>query len=651
MSKIENDDSAPQKNVRVYRYGLLAPIEGADLVRDQMRLAHKYRNTLTEIERGRRTALRALMRESPEITTLEDTVRANDEAAERVGRAIKSARSASRSRSETAEMREQLRLARSKKSEATRALRDLRKSLRPSLISAQDEINEYAAELVRSARKYCGLGEEGPHNGAWGSYLLPEADMQAVKKAPLYDGAEPNDPRFVRWEGEGRVAVQIQKKKKGPINPFVQNSWLRIDPVDERAWFSPIRGERRLHSRTVLRLRMETGDKREPVWAAWPMIMHRSFPEGSIIKNAVVHLRMIGPREEWYVTFTVTFNGLIKRTPSTAHGVIAIDVGWRVMGSELRVATWTNDAGEVGELRLDARLLSSLQKADSLRSTRDENFNVARTRLVRALESFNLASPQVTQVTIPEWLAHATQSLDQWRSQERLRKLALRWRTARFPGDEETYDALEAWRYHDHHLWEWETSQRTKSLRRRREFYRIFAAELARTYKTVVLEEFDLRKVAKRQDTLAQGQLSTPEGPSTAPQVPENETARHSRQMASISELRLTLQNACQVVAVSAVNTTRTCNGCGFTEKFDAASMVHHACGACGVIWDQDENAAKNLLDRYRKHLEGNQTPGGPRNPVDEGKTESRWAKAKRMAGEKKMRVNTTRKTTDNAAE
>lgn len=44
----------------VMRYGLLPPIEGADLVREQMRLAHSYKNDLIRIARNRRTDSRKL---------------------------------------------------------------------------------------------------------------------------------------------------------------------------------------------------------------------------------------------------------------------------------------------------------------------------------------------------------------------------------------------------------------------------------------------------------------------------------------------------------------------------------------------------------------------------------------------------------------
>lgn len=44
--------------IRNFVYGLLPLDVGADLVADQMRLAHRYRNLLVEIERERRTRVR-----------------------------------------------------------------------------------------------------------------------------------------------------------------------------------------------------------------------------------------------------------------------------------------------------------------------------------------------------------------------------------------------------------------------------------------------------------------------------------------------------------------------------------------------------------------------------------------------------------------
>jgi len=50
--------------MKVYRYGLLGPRDAAPVM-EQMQLAHRHRNTLIEIERGRRAAIRAAERNDP----------------------------------------------------------------------------------------------------------------------------------------------------------------------------------------------------------------------------------------------------------------------------------------------------------------------------------------------------------------------------------------------------------------------------------------------------------------------------------------------------------------------------------------------------------------------------------------------------------
>lgn len=66
----------------------------------------------------------------------------------------------------------------------------------------------------------------------------------------------------------------------------------------------------------------------------------------------------------------------------------------------------------------------------------------------------------------------------------------------------------------------------------------------------------------------------------------------------SPSELRLVVDNAFRgdVVKVPAQYTTLTCGHCGSVESFDAAAKVDHTCSKCRQNWDQDDNAAENML-------------------------------------------------------
>jgi Putative transposase DNA-binding domain len=294
-----------------------------------------------------------------------------------------------------------------------------------------------------------------------------------------------------------------------------------------------------------------------------------------------------------------------------------------------------------------------------LRSIRDTNFDIARMKLANFMS---------IHANTPEWLKEAAKTLDQWKSPARLAALALRWckeeeievttekvtvngsiriavKETKYVGKakhdaaiDSAFRELEEWRIHDHHLWQWESSQRTKSLRNRREIYRIFASELSKRYETLVLENFDLRDIAKRQ--------------SVDDTSSDNKTARSNRQLAAVGDLRLHLINAFlgrggKVEKVPSENTTITCNVCGLVEKFDAATHLHHTCSGCGTFADQDVQAWKNMLTIWREQKRDAKVPDTARNPEKE---ESRWIKARRMAAEKKARKDTAREVVDNDA-
>lgn len=635
--------------IRVYRYGLLAPHENAALVRQQMFSAHRYRNALVEIERERRAEHRRALSAFPQIGELEAEAKLADDAVLETSRAAKAAKVAAK-RAAPAELREAVAAAKKRKKEVVAALRAVRKEVRATLSARQDEINAQAADKRRHARGACGA--------YWGTYLrIEDADM-ASRKQPLYDGHEPNDPRFVPWCGEGAVGVQLQGGLA--LEELATDTQLRFEPGQLPRGADPQSRRSALRPRIVLAMRVDSDKKKKPIWARWKCIMHRPIPAGAIIKWAVVSLRKIGPREEWSVAITVDLTAAAPGRPTgdvtQASGSVAIDLGWRQLpdetwqrlrtkdgvtamatetGPAVRVAAWYDGTSD-GTLVLPGRLISQLRKAEDLRSIRDRNFDAARIALAAALGRMTSDGP------VSPWLIEATATLSQWKSPGRLAALALRWKNERFEGDAEAYDALEAWRYHDYHLWEWECSQRTKALRHRREVYRIFAADLARKYERLVLEDFDLRKMAKH-ETVESG-------------VPEIKEARSMRQLTAPSELRLALINAFsgRFEKVPAPGTTYTCHACGSAETWNQAKEISHTCSACGATWDQDDNAAKNILARASGGG-GDGNPGPARdneNARDSAPVaEKRWAKAKRMRAEKDARGKTARKSSAEAAE
>lgn len=165
--------------IKVYRYGLLAPTENAHLVREQMWLAHRYRNTLTEIERARRFALREVFASHGDVTLAAECRATSDEVA-RLYRDAKAARSQSGKRQIPREIGDALKVAKDANREAQARLRAARLALKtdPDVIASREQIEERAGFLRRNARAYCGV--------YWGTYLGIEAAASQAAKMPLY---------------------------------------------------------------------------------------------------------------------------------------------------------------------------------------------------------------------------------------------------------------------------------------------------------------------------------------------------------------------------------------------------------------------------------------------------------------------------------
>jgi transposase len=144
---------------------------------------------------------------------------------------------------------------------------------------------------------------------------------------------------------------------------------------------------------------------------------------------------------------------------------------------------------------------------------------------------------------------------------------------------------LHFWRLKNRHLLDWESNQRQRALAHRKDLYNRWAKWLVSTYDTIVLEEFDLRSVAKRANPEDEDDLF--------------QAVRHNRTIAAISELRLAIKERAAPDAIilrPASRTTITCNACRHVEDFDRTAELAHTCSNCKRTWDQDWNAGANLL-------------------------------------------------------
>jgi len=528
---------------------------------DQLRGRNTFWNCLVEIERRQRIEVRSLLQPP------ESKVPALQQELEEARVAIKAERKRQRSRNADVsdlrayikDLQQQLKSARAEDKAARERIKE---ASQPRL----DELEAERLEQVKAAQHNSNL--------YWCNYDDVLASYGVARVRAMREGTE---IKFHRFDGTGKVSVRYQQGL--PVaDVFGADTRLQIRPVDPRAWTSPIRGERRRLARTVVRIRIGSHEDRSPVWLELPMVMHRPLPEGGGIRNAAVVRERIADSWRYRLVITVATPQQEIVTHQDRNR-IAIDVGWRKLDEGLRVAYWVDDLGQQGQVLLANEVIEQFRKVDDLKSIRDLHFNATRVALVDWLQH----------VVVPDWLAERCKTLSFWQSQARLSALVRDWEGQRFDADDEMLAGLQAWWVKDRHLWQWESHLRDQVGRHRRELYRRFAADLVRRYRQVVLEDFDLRRVIEH----PKAEVGTGGG------IP----GAWYRKTAAISSLRLTIEHTCsregvEVLKVNPSYSTLTCHVCGQIDQFNAAAELVHKCSQCGLLWDQDANAAAVLLQR-----------------------------------------------------
>ena len=595
-----------------YTYGLRSPVENHDRVIDQLRLASVYRNKLVEIELARRAATDDTLRElCPGLLECEADLATVNAAIEDVVAQQRGRNQRARGMTDEADFRDRLAELKPRRKELAARRKTLRAGsfAAPATQERLTAVNETAAVAIRAARASCGV--------FWGTYLLVEQAADAFRK-----GAP---PVFRGFRGEGRIAVQLQGGMTWDEASSGEDTRLRIvhTPQTEtrtarNGTVLPMPGAKRQAQQYTLWLRIGS-DGRAPIWATWPLILHRPIPDGTRIMWAIVRREIIVGHERWHLTLSLrddTDQAFVRRDVAAA-GVCGVDIGYRYIDDRAqRVAYWHGSDGASGELQLPAGKVAEWKKVDDLQSIRDDLHNVARA----ALRDWLAANAH------PEWLDEATEHIHAWRRLSRLDRLVVQWRGRRFDGDEAMMATLEAWRTKERHLWQYQENLRDQLLAWRKDYYRNFAAMLRRRYRTIAVEDMDLRSAIH--DVLR----------------PEEErktvtAQRRAARFASLSTLVGALKDSgADVVAIERAGTTSTCSWCGAANE--VGTGVLHTCVGCGREWDRDDNAARNILARgeaavkTRESLAG-QTGQGLTGENGDGKKPSR---SQRLGAARKKR-------------
>jgi hypothetical protein len=570
---------------------------------EQIRKGHNYQNKLIEIERWRRNEIRTIERQAGDIPELEVAVKEADDKVIAFDKRNKRANADARTRVATDEMKQELRDAKKARKEINSKLIEARRLLRSNedIKAKRTAIDQQANLKIAEVRK----SDIAPW---YGTYMLIEDAFQKTRKMPLYDGVEPNDPRFRSYLGEGRVGIQ-QFQPNEPIDKVIgieaSSKMVRIIPMP--APIVKVDGTMRKVGKKDLRLfrlRIGTDNDRKPIWAEFPMVYHRDIPTGSVIQVVQVCCNKIGAREHW--TVSITFNDNQNTIAHNNQSCVGIDLGWRDMqDGSVRIGYGKGTDNKEWDIRVPSSVIAALSKANEIESIRDKEFDAVRKSLVEWMTG---------KENLPEWLTKECEHLDKWRSQGRLARLVKQWSTNRFAGDEEIYGisgswnketktltkgtGIAGWRYHDHHLWQWASSQRNRGVGYRNEEYRKLAAKLADQYGSIVFEDINLSNLAR------------------------GNAGSTNRQLTAPSEFRNACKNALRsrgktegYIEVDARGTSKECGICHYYND-DIKGMLKYFCQGCGVEHDRDENASNNILDRglERERSGDAKTPEGARN-------------------------------------
>jgi len=585
---------------------------GAHRFIDQMRLGHSYGNKLTELYRASSERYREIIGSASK--KMEVIVMKLDDLDDQI-KGLNALLKADKDNKEAKKLKKELtadrKIIRADRKELVEKLKQ-NKIIQARLKKNNIKLN---SEIIKARGEFSKLGL------MWGTYNLHEASAKQAQYAPGRRG----DPEFKRWEGHGRIGVQLQgglpeSKVWGDSRSF------QIDKVDHETWSklredgSPDRAFRRKQCRTKVRVRIGSA-KAKPIWVEFPMTMHRPIPEGADIRDVTILQKKSGTIYRYSLHVQINEN---KTNQPERSGVVGVNLGWRKhQDNTLRVAYWYGDDGRYGEYLLDSEYLEKVKVMDGKQSKRSMALDVIKETFAVWLDG---------QDNLPEWIQEwrGIKFIRDWRSSSRLASLVLRWRKNRFDGDALIFENLEEWRRADKHTCNQEGGIRNKNQLRRQDEYRNFAAFLARTYGKVVVDDTNYANLARK----------------PGPEDDDNKVARKQANLASPGKLRVNIKNACHkhgaiYVAASSKHITATCHKCGTINDWDKSLSLTHWCSGCNAFWDQDMNAAINLCRSGGGKPPNFEHPGDARIELNDEVNKYDWLiqESAGMAGSKKQPI------------
>jgi putative transposase-like DNA-binding protein len=554
---------ASEDRIGARQYGLLPPLDWDDECEAEIDRQRHFWNDLVEIERSHRELLRKERSKDPEIADLEAQLAAISTRIDDTLVARNRLRADSRSK-ENNELDEPLKQLAAERRALYEELKPLHRRWARENPSVLDRLEKERRAKVTLARHASELWH--------GNYRPIMESFEVARQRALKDGTE---LRFHRRDGSARItntpSLQDASGSRNWVTPaelFAARLYqTQIDPVPDDAFSHPSRGYRRRAARTELRVTIFTAN-RKPRLVRFPMIYHQAIPANGRIKRITVTRKIVGLKPRWRAT--VTFE---EPSPSTtmSHAACGIDLGWRRIAHGLRVAVMFGSDARRQELVLPHSWIERMNHVERLRAEIDTALNDILPRM-----------RHVAKKEVPEPLLELFKRLRQAPrvGSGLLAAIEREWVRSSPKWNVDDLNALRAWARLSLTRRKEMDNLRDKLIAQRTDMFRNFAAVVAQRYGRIGLKDFDVSRIA------------------AGDELPK--AARHYRQLAASAALRLQITQTArregrQIVAIGGPTTIR-CADCGHLNSPVNRSALNWYCAGCGAIWDQDDNASRNIL-------------------------------------------------------
>lgn len=424
-------------------------------------------------------------------------------------------------------------------------------------------------EKFKNIRKNSGL--------FWSNYNRVMDSYDAAKKNCMKTGRK---VRLSDWSREdGVLTVQIQRTKSGlgasPAELMDGTmSMFQIGYVPKGVE-NLTRNKRKKGCRTMMEMRIDAAGHMLRI----PIFFHRPLPQECRVKNVQLSWRKNGERIRGQLCLNISMGKQIKSNESKK--ACGIDLGWRKNNNALLVATAHDTSGNIERLELDSRFLGGMDQVDRLKGYVDDI----------VLEIFEKTSKNIEK--LPDTISDILKRYNEEKGHKNLNNISMKkiadvirfYLVGGMASELPLYliDLYKRYR----HLKDWMDNLRRKLILRRRETYRIFAKKIAETYSRIGIEDMDLSEMARVKSRI----------------TGDNELhidARRQRVIACVHSLRAEIEHQAvkrgSEIVYATKYTTMRCVSCGeITSQADRAIKIW-TCEKCGSSWDQDINAAKNLM-------------------------------------------------------